>query len=83
MWVKFNNLLLNLDNFKTVMRVLDDDDEPAIMFEQENGITPFDFYSNLGIECNASTNNKKTDYVINKFTFDLFSFFFFFVLILN
>ncbi len=35
------------------------------MFEQENGITPFDFYSSLGIECNASTNNKKTDYIFS------------------
>ena len=35
------------------------------MFEQENGITPFDFYSELGIECNASTNNKKTDYIFS------------------
>ena len=35
------------------------------MFEQENGITPFDFYSELGIDCNASTNNVKTDYVFS------------------
>ena len=35
------------------------------MFEQENGMTPFDFYSSLGIECNASTNNKKTDYIFS------------------
>lgn len=35
------------------------------MFEQENGGTPFDFYSSLGIECNASTNNKKTDYIFS------------------
>lgn len=35
------------------------------MFEQENGETPFDFYSRLGIECNASTNNKKTDYIFS------------------
>ena len=35
------------------------------MFEQENGKTPFDFYSSLGIDCNASTNNKKTDYIFS------------------
>ena len=35
------------------------------MFEQENGITPFNYYSELGIECNASTNNKKTDYIFS------------------
>ena len=35
------------------------------MFEQENGITPFDYYSELGIDCNASTSNKKTDYIFS------------------
>ncbi len=35
------------------------------MFEQEDGITPFDFYSNLGLDCNASTNNIRTDYVFS------------------
>ena len=35
------------------------------MFEQKNGISPFDFYSTLGIDCNASTNNKKTDYIFS------------------
>ena len=35
------------------------------MFEQENGVTPFDFYSALGIDCNASTNNQKTDYIFS------------------
>jgi len=35
------------------------------MFEQEDGITPFDFYSKLGIDCNASTNNNKTDYIFS------------------
>ena len=35
------------------------------MFEQEDGVTPFDFYSAIGIDCNASTNNKKTDYIFS------------------
>ena len=35
------------------------------MFEQESGVTPFEFYSSLGIDCNASTNNKKTDYIFS------------------
>ena len=39
------------------------------MFEEESGVTPFDFYSSLGIECNASTNNKKTDYIFSGSSF--------------
>lgn len=35
------------------------------MFEQEKGETPFDFYSARGIDCNASTTNKKTDYLFS------------------
>ena len=35
------------------------------MFEQESGVTPFNYYSELGIDCNASTNNKKTDYIFS------------------
>ena len=35
------------------------------MFEQESGETPFDFYSSRGIDCNASTNNNKTNYLFS------------------
>ncbi len=33
------------------------------VFEQEDGVTPFDYFSALGIDCNASTNNVKTNYL--------------------
>lgn len=33
------------------------------MFEQEDGITPFDFYSELGVDCNASTSYDRTSYI--------------------
>ena len=35
------------------------------MFEQEDGISPFDYYSSIGIDCNASTSNDKTDYIFS------------------
>ena len=35
------------------------------MFEQESGETPFDFYSSRGLDCNASTNNNKTNYLFS------------------
>ncbi|MBQ4634039.1 MAG: insulinase family protein [Bacilli bacterium] len=35
------------------------------MFEQESGETPFDFYASRGLDCNASTNNSKTNYLFS------------------
>ena len=34
------------------------------LFEQEDGIKPFEFYAKSGTECNASTNSERTRYYI-------------------
>lgn len=35
------------------------------VFEQENGIDPFTFYSERGADCNANTSNEKTTYLFS------------------
>ena len=38
------------------------------MFEEEDGINPFDFYSKYGTDSNASTGHKKTEYTLDGVT---------------